>query len=189
VSGFVRRALVVGRATVAAGGFYQARPRRWRIRNDRVKFAPSRADAKERMLLPAPPMSNAERQRRFQDAHPGYDRRRKARQRGSEKRGAAQLAAQLAAKLHAAGEVEAAASLVQSLPLHARAQLLLIPVPTTRLALPAPVEMPVLPAINDIHALLDHTTVLHAVRTVDGDCNEDPEIIRQITHIDGQLTS
>jgi chromosomal replication initiator protein len=34
----------------------------------------------------------------------------------------------------------------------------------------------------------DHTTVLHAVRTVDGDCKEDPEINRQIQFIDGQLT-
>jgi chromosomal replication initiator protein len=34
----------------------------------------------------------------------------------------------------------------------------------------------------------DHTTVLHAVRTVDGDCKEDPEINRQVQHIDGQLT-
>ena len=34
----------------------------------------------------------------------------------------------------------------------------------------------------------DHTTVLHAVRTVDGDMKEDPDINRQVTHIDGQLT-
>ena len=34
----------------------------------------------------------------------------------------------------------------------------------------------------------DHTTVLHAVRTVDGDCKEDPDINRQIVTIDGQLT-
>jgi hypothetical protein len=31
--------------------------------------------------------------------------------------------------------------------------------------------------------------VLHAVRTVDGDCKEDPEINRQIQHIDSQLTA
>jgi hypothetical protein len=29
--------------------------------------------------------------------------------------------------------------------------------PTTRLALPAPVEMPVLPALNDVHAQLAAT--------------------------------
>ncbi len=34
----------------------------------------------------------------------------------------------------------------------------------------------------------DHTTVLHAVRTVDGDVSNDPEIARQLTHIEGQLT-
>jgi chromosomal replication initiator protein len=34
----------------------------------------------------------------------------------------------------------------------------------------------------------DHTTVLHAVRTVTTDCKEDPEINRQISFIDGQLT-
>ena len=34
----------------------------------------------------------------------------------------------------------------------------------------------------------DHTTVLHAVRTVDGDCKEDPDINRQIQFIDSQLT-
>src|SRR5215212_1511244 len=34
----------------------------------------------------------------------------------------------------------------------------------------------------------DHTTVLHAVRTVDADCKEDPEINKQLAHIDGQLT-
>ena len=35
----------------------------------------------------------------------------------------------------------------------------------------------------------DHTTVLHAVRTVDSDCKEDREINKQIATIDGQLTS
>ncbi len=34
----------------------------------------------------------------------------------------------------------------------------------------------------------DHTTVLHAVRTVDQDCKDDREIAKQINHIDGQLT-
>ncbi len=35
----------------------------------------------------------------------------------------------------------------------------------------------------------DHTTVLHAVRTVGGDCKDDTEINRQIATIDSQLTS
>jgi chromosomal replication initiator protein len=33
----------------------------------------------------------------------------------------------------------------------------------------------------------DHTTVLHAVRTIDADTKEDPEIAEQVTHIDNQL--
>ena len=33
----------------------------------------------------------------------------------------------------------------------------------------------------------DHTTVLHAVRTVDRDCKDDHNIARQITHIEGQI--
>jgi chromosomal replication initiator protein len=34
----------------------------------------------------------------------------------------------------------------------------------------------------------DHTTVLHAVRTVDGDAKTDPRIANQITHLEGQLS-
>jgi chromosomal replication initiator protein len=33
----------------------------------------------------------------------------------------------------------------------------------------------------------DHTTVLHAVRTVDGDMKADGEIANQITQIEGHL--
>ncbi|HZZ44416.1 MAG TPA: chromosomal replication initiator protein DnaA [Tepidisphaeraceae bacterium] len=33
----------------------------------------------------------------------------------------------------------------------------------------------------------DHTTVLHAVRTVDADCKEDREIANQLTHLEHQL--
>ncbi|MGN6507433.1 MAG: helix-turn-helix domain-containing protein, partial [Tepidisphaeraceae bacterium] len=35
----------------------------------------------------------------------------------------------------------------------------------------------------------DHTTVLHAVRTVDDDVQQDPEIARQLSQIDGELTN
>jgi chromosomal replication initiator protein len=35
----------------------------------------------------------------------------------------------------------------------------------------------------------DHTTVLHAVRTVEQDCNDDKQIADQLHHIDGQLTA
>jgi len=34
----------------------------------------------------------------------------------------------------------------------------------------------------------DHTTVLHAVRTVDGDMKDDPEVAKQVTHIETQVT-
>jgi chromosomal replication initiator protein len=34
----------------------------------------------------------------------------------------------------------------------------------------------------------DHTTVLHAVRTVDADTKDDREIARQLTQLEGQLT-
>src|SRR5207253_10689128 len=35
----------------------------------------------------------------------------------------------------------------------------------------------------------DHTTVLHAVRTVDSDIKQDPEIAKQLTYIETQLTT
>jgi len=35
----------------------------------------------------------------------------------------------------------------------------------------------------------DHTTVLHAVRTIDQDCKDDREVAKQLTHIESQLTS
>lgn len=34
----------------------------------------------------------------------------------------------------------------------------------------------------------DHTTVMHAVKTVDGDCKEDREIAKQLTHLENVLT-
>jgi hypothetical protein len=85
------------------------------------------------MLRPAPPMTTKERQERFQAAHPGYDRRRKARRRFTPEAMAAYLQAAQAsmAETSEADPVEA-------------------PVP----ALPAPVELPLLPALNDLDALL-----------------------------------
>ena len=35
----------------------------------------------------------------------------------------------------------------------------------------------------------DHTTVLHAIRTVDHDTKEDPEVAKQLTHIENQLAT
>ncbi|MGB7160698.1 MAG: hypothetical protein WBD40_21720 [Tepidisphaeraceae bacterium] len=79
------------------------------------------------MVIIPPPLSNAERQRLFQLRHPGYDRRRKSRERASAKRGAAQLFAALQAK--AAAEANR-------------------PV----LMLPAPVENPVLVELDALAA-------------------------------------
>lgn len=74
------------------------------------------------MMTPTPPQSNAERQRHFQRAHPGYDARRKARQRAAGKRVAAQLrAAQLAAA------AEGSVAVAQAEPASEGSQLLLFP--------------------------------------------------------------
>jgi hypothetical protein len=81
------------------------------------------------MLVPTPPMSNAERQRRFQAAHPGYDSRRKARERASAKRGAAQI-------------------------LEALRTMSVEQVPAQRLALPAPVVDPLLAELDALSAAL-----------------------------------
>jgi hypothetical protein len=75
-------------------------------------------------LRPVPAMTNAERQRKFQDAHPGYDRRRKARERAMAKRGAALF--------------------VPAMPVPAVA----------RLALPAPVVDPVMAELEALGAAL-----------------------------------
>jgi hypothetical protein len=53
------------------------------------------------MLIDSPPMSNAERQRKFQLGHPGYDARRKARQRQSARRAGELLKAKLLAEAEA----------------------------------------------------------------------------------------
>jgi hypothetical protein len=53
------------------------------------------------MLTDMPPMSNAERQRKFQLGHPGYDARRKARQRQSARRATEMARAQRLAEIEA----------------------------------------------------------------------------------------
>src|SRR5204863_3969065 len=89
-----------------------------------LKSACPRADGQGYMLEPCPRMSNAERQRKFQASHPGYDARRKARSRAAERRGGAKLMAAMASAN--AGTPEPIAT----------------PEP---LALPAPVEVSVIP--------------------------------------------
>ena len=64
-------------------------------------------------------MSNAERQRRFQQRHPGYDVRRKALSR--------QMADQGAERLEAERRAAAAAQLATAVPTEADGQLLLFP--------------------------------------------------------------
>ena len=81
-------------------------------------------------------MSNLERQRRFQAGHPGYDRRRKARQRGASKRAVKQMRREWAAQ--AAAEAEAVA-------VEAKPQLLM---------LPAPIEDPMMAQLNAMAASL-----------------------------------
>jgi hypothetical protein len=79
-------------------------------RHDHVKFARRISDVAEHMLRPAPPLSNAQRQREFQASHPGYDRRRKARQRASSKRAIALRLAALEAQIAEEKAAEAKAA-------------------------------------------------------------------------------
>jgi hypothetical protein len=89
-------------------------------------------------------MSSTERQREFRARHPGYDRRRKAKERAAVARVLAQREAQRLAAM-----VETANAEVEAL------QLLRIPIPTTRYALPAPVECLTMAAINALVASKD----------------------------------
>src|SRR5207253_5649955 len=99
-------------------------------------------------LEPVPPMSNNERQRRFQNAHPGYDRRRKARERALAKRvGAQALEARRAAA--AAAAVVARATQTTSIESFAATSPVATLVaslvsPPARLCLPAPVVHPMM---------------------------------------------
>jgi hypothetical protein len=95
------------------------------------------------MLLTPPPLSNAERQRRFQRRHPGYDRRRKAAKRAAEKRTIARLRA--AAQAAAAGARVAEAKAAETMAAEARPQPLM---------LPAPVGNPLLAELNALAASL-----------------------------------
>jgi hypothetical protein len=99
-------------------------------------------------LRPVPAMTNAERQRKFQDAHPGYDRRRKARERAMAKRGAALFVQALQAKAADAAPAE-------PLALPATVAVPAMPVPAVaRLALPAPVVDPVMAELEALGAAL-----------------------------------
>src|SRR5687768_3474619 len=84
-----------------------------------------------------PPVSNTERQREFRERNPGYYQRLHAKRRAEIKARAAQL------------EVAAPAPAPVPAPV-----IYTIPVPTWRLALPAPVVLPVLPALNPIEVMI-----------------------------------
>lgn len=72
-----------GRFRYAAGRLrYAGMGFRYAARQSRLKFARPRADGMG-MLLPAQPMSNTERQRRFRQSHPGYYARLNARRRAA----------------------------------------------------------------------------------------------------------
>ena len=86
------------------------------------------------MLSIPPPDSTYERQRRFQERHPEYDRRRKARQRAMEKRASERFPA-LWAEITA--RVAAAAQATRPV-----------------LMLPAPVEDPAMAELNGLAASL-----------------------------------
>ena len=76
------------------------------------------------MLIIPPPMSNAERQRRFRERNPGYYARIQARKRASAKRGAALILAKVRAELAAK---ETAAKAAAAMP--AAKPMLMLPVP------------------------------------------------------------
>jgi hypothetical protein len=89
------------------------------------------------MLIPAPPLTNAQRQWMFQAAHPGYDRRRKARKRAGLKAHSAKTKAARAA----AEALATASAQIPPAPLA-------LPPPPVRLMLPAPVTDPAMSALN-----------------------------------------
>lgn len=111
----------------------------------------TRADGAGCMITIPRPMSNAERQRRFQASHPGYDRRRIARKRASANRGAALLLAEITAKL--AAEAEATS---QAVALATKSPLLL----------PAPVRDETMAAIESL-ALLSEISTAKVALTLD----------------------
>jgi hypothetical protein len=117
--------------------------------NNQIKLTLALADGNLRMLWTPPPMTNAERQREFQQRHPGYDRRRKARLRDMVRRQAAKQRAELLAQAELARTASAAAA--------AEVMKLVCPIPLIQLALPAPVENPLLVEINNLAAMVGRT--------------------------------
>ena len=80
------------------------------MRHKPIKPPTRRADVESHMIQEHGPMSNAERQRKFQLGHPGYDARRKARQRQAARRAVEKLRAEWLAKAEAERAAVAAAA-------------------------------------------------------------------------------
>jgi len=88
-------------------------------------------------------MSNAERQRKFQQANPGYDRRRKARERGMSKRAVAQRRAQAQAlALAQQAQMAKAAATAETMTAETMTATIHIPANKPLLMLPAPIKDP-----------------------------------------------
>jgi hypothetical protein len=85
------------------------------------------------MITLPPPMSNAQRQRKFQQANPGYDRQRKARERGMARRELEQMQAALQAEALAqqaqTAAAEAAQTMTATIQIPANKPLLMLPAP------------------------------------------------------------
>lgn len=92
------------------------------------------------MLICPPPISNTERQRQFRKQHPGYDARRKARERASAKQGAAQQFAAMLAEADAQAATEISAPPIE------------VAVDKPILMLPAPAADPTMFSINELAA-------------------------------------
>jgi hypothetical protein len=90
------------------------------------------------MLLPVQPVSNAERQRKFRESHPGYF----AKYRVNTKRVRAEVRAQMAQLLRDEAAAKAAAEAEKQ----KAAEQLLLPAPRPMLLLPAPVVVVTMPA-------------------------------------------
>jgi hypothetical protein len=93
-------------------------------------------------------MSSAERQRKFQAAHPGYDRRRKARLRAACKTETKRRLAELFAK---------AAARAQAVPSQAVGASVADPGVKPVLMLPAPADDPTIDALDMLRASLERS--------------------------------
>jgi hypothetical protein len=131
------RGLICGMAiTVPKGTFYRAGVRMPHIRASRVKSAGPHADAEERMLIIPPTMSSTQRQRKFRQRHPGYDRLRRACRKARISAMVKKMGAELMAASNAPTTAECTAPSIATA------------APKPMLLLPAPVADPTMAQIN-----------------------------------------